>query len=78
MTTSNNYDTPPLEEPLAELERQLIKAYVTGAGHDFEALRARNNDQARKLLAAASQYAAARLTEVEARSRYLRHLHGDA
>lgn len=78
MTTKNTYDGPPLEEPLAGLERQLIKAYVAGAGHELEALLARHDDEARRLLAEASQYAASKLSEVEARSHYLRHLHGEA
>jgi hypothetical protein len=29
-------DTVPLHEPLAELEHQLISAYVAGAGHDLQ------------------------------------------
>lgn len=67
----------PLEEPLAELERQLIAAYVTGAGEDLETLRARDDEAARKLLAEASLYASARLTEVESRSHYLHKLRGE-
>ena len=34
-------DTVPIEEPLAELERHLIAAYVAGAGHDLHDLRTR-------------------------------------
>ena len=49
----------PLEEPLAELERQLISAYVAGAGQDLETLLARDDEDARKLLAEASLYASA-------------------
>lgn len=75
--TTNVPEKAPLEEPLAELERQLLKAYVAGAGHDLEALLHRTDDEARKLLADASRYAAAKLSEVEARSHYLRHLHGE-
>lgn len=68
----------PMEEPLAQLERELITAYVAGAGEDVTALRTRTDDRARHLLAEASLYAAARLTEVEARSHYLRSLRGEA
>lgn len=32
----------PVEEPLAELERQLIAAYVAGAGEDLKTLRSRD------------------------------------
>jgi hypothetical protein len=71
-------DTAPLHEPLAELEHQLISAYVAGAGHDLQELRARSDDDAKRLLAEASRYASAKLSEIEARSLYLHHLHGQA
>ena len=71
-------DTLQLEEPLAALERELISAYIAGAGHDLHALQARDDEEARRLLAEASRYASVKLTEVEARSQYLRALHGDA
>jgi|KBSSwiStaDraftv2_1062776.scaffolds.fasta_scaffold2216400_1 hypothetical protein len=71
-------DTLPIEEPLADLERDLIAAYVAGAGEELHELRARTDDAARHLLAEASRYASTRLTEIEARFRYLHRLHGDA
>lgn len=76
MTTSHT-DHTPLEEPLAALERDLITAYVAGAGQDLQHLLTQDDDQARSLLAAASRYASARLTEVETRSHYLRSLRGE-
>ena len=76
MTTSNT-DRPPLEEPLAALERELITAYLAGAGHDLQRLQTQDDLEARALLAAASLYATARLTEVETRSHYLRSLRGE-
>ena len=76
MTTSN-LDRPPLEEPLAALERDLITAYVAGAGQDLQSLLAQDDEPSRTLLAAASQYATARLAEVETRSHYLRSLRGE-
>jgi len=69
---------PPLEEPLADLERHLINAYLAGAGHDLHSLRTRSDDAARHLLVEASRYASARLSEVEARFHYLRTLHRDS
>lgn len=69
-------DRPPIEEPLAELERHLISAYLAGAGHDLHNLLTRSDDEARELLAAASRYASERLSEIEARFHYLRTLHG--
>ena len=70
--------TPPIEEPLAELERDLIAAYVAGAGQDVHDLRTRSDDAARHLMAEASRYASAKLSEIEARFHYLHRLHGDA
>jgi hypothetical protein len=75
--TLNDTTTTHLEEPLAELERQLISAYVAGAGEDLETLLARDDEAARKLLAEASLYASGRLTEVESRSHYLHKLRGE-
>lgn len=71
-------ETPPIEEPLADLERDLIAAYVAGAGQDVHEIRTRTDDAARHLMAEASRYASAKLTEIEARFRYLHRLHGDA
>jgi hypothetical protein len=74
--TINDTETRPLEEPLAELERQLIGAYVTGAGHDVHDLLTRTDDEARQLLADASRYASEKLSEIEARWHYLHTLRG--
>jgi hypothetical protein len=70
-------DRPALEQPLAELERQLIREFVAGAGQDPESLFARDDEEARQILADASRYASTKLSEVEARSHYLRQLHGE-
>ena len=67
----------PIHEPLAELERELIHAHVAGAGHDLRELLARTDEDARRLLAEASRFASAKLSEVEARSHYLHKLHGE-
>lgn len=69
-------DRSPIEEPLAQLERQLISAYVAGVGYDLQTLLARNDEEARTILAAASRHASETLSEIEARSHYLRKLHG--
>jgi hypothetical protein len=74
---SNEPSNRPIEEPLAQLERELMTAYVAGAGQDLEALLARSDEQARQLLTEASLYASARLTEVESRFHYLRGLRGE-
>ena len=70
-------DTAPMEEPLARLERELMTAYVAGAGEDLAALLNRHDDAAKALLTAASVYASSRLTEVESRFSYLRHMRGE-
>jgi hypothetical protein len=68
-------DVPPLEEPLAELERAIIDEFIRRLGHNPEALRASMDPGARRILVDAATYAATRLTEVEARSHYVRELH---
>ncbi|HZJ32683.1 MAG TPA: hypothetical protein VFD21_14000 [Vicinamibacterales bacterium] len=67
----------PTEEPLAQLERELMTAYIAGAGENIELLVLRTDEQARRLLADASLYASTRLTEVESRSHYLKSLRGE-
>lgn len=63
-------------DPLGEIERHLISAFLAGAGHDLHDLLLRNDDEARELLAAASRYASAKLSEIEARFHYLHELRG--
>ena len=75
--TTDKTDRAPLEEPLAALERELITAYITGAGQDLQHLLTQDDAESRSLLAAASQYATARLAEVETRLHYLRSLRGE-
>jgi hypothetical protein len=72
------HDVEPqrLEEPLAQLERQLISAYLAAAGHDFRTLILRGDEAAHRLLAEASLFASERLTEIEARAHFLKKLHG--
>ena len=76
--TPNPDPVDPLEEPLAQLERELMTAYIAGAGENSETLVSRTDEQARRLLADASMYATARLAEVESRLHYLRSLRGEA
>ena len=76
--TPKEMPSQPMQEPLAELERELMTAFVAGTGHDLHALLARTDDEARRILADASLYATARLTEVESRSHYLRSLRGQS
>ena len=70
-----NPDVPPMEEPLAELERRLIDEYIRAAGQDPAAVRAKGDEASWKLLTAAAIHAATKLTEVEARAHYVHDLH---
>ena len=67
----------PLHDLLADLERHLIAAYLAGAGYDLDVLEARTDEEARQQLAEASRYASVRLSEIEARARYLHDLRGE-
>lgn len=73
--TNDRVDLPPLTEPLAELERRIIDDYLRDHGHDPGTLRQSSDLHARQILAAAATYASTRLSEVEARSHYVRELH---
>jgi len=74
---ANQEPANPIEEPLAHLERELMTAYLAGAGENIEALVVRTDEEARRLLKDASMYATARLAEVETRLHYLRSLRGE-
>jgi hypothetical protein len=65
----------PIEEPLSELERQLISEFLAKAGADYHTLLVRNDDEARSLLRQAAQFASVRLSEIEARADYIHLLH---
>jgi len=70
-------DFPPaLKDPLAPLERHLIRTFVAARGEDLATVLARDDDEAHALLANASRYATMQLAQVEARWHYLRELHG--
>ena len=71
--TPDRPETPRLEEPLAKLERELMSAYVAGAGYDLHDLLQRDDADARALLARASQHVAGKLAEAESRLHYVRH-----
>jgi hypothetical protein len=72
----NNEDRRETEPPFAELERQLIDAFLAGAGHDYHRLISRSDPEAKRLLADACEYASSRLSEIEARLHYVRSLQG--
>jgi hypothetical protein len=75
--TTNQPQPPALQFPLAQLERALIEEFLRTRGYDSQALADLPEQQRQMLLAEASVYASARLTEVESRSRFLHDIHGD-
>ncbi|HEY7496903.1 MAG TPA: hypothetical protein VH740_00245 [Vicinamibacterales bacterium] len=75
--TTKDPEQRPIEEPLSGLERQFITEYLSAAGLDYHELLARNDAEARKLLADAALHASERLSEIEARSDYVHKIHGE-
>jgi hypothetical protein len=67
----------PVVDPVAMLESQLVRDYLTEAGYNAEELLGRTDEEARRILAEAARYAGGKLTEVEARAHYLHKLHGE-
>ena len=72
---TSTWEGSPIEEPLAKLELALIDEYLTAAGENPEAIRARHDAAARDLLTRAAIYASGRLTEVESRAHYVHDMH---
>jgi hypothetical protein len=69
-------DIPPIEDPKGQLERGLIDEFLWRRGYSREAVSRMPESEAKPLLAAASIYAAAKLTEIESRSHYVHDIHG--
>ena len=74
--------TEPVEAPLVEedphalMERTFILEYLKSHGHTLESLHQLPEEQVRKLMTEASTYASVRLTELEARARFVTEVHG--
>lgn len=73
---------PPMEEPDAPLERMYIEAYLQKRGYtlhcDGEPLRRICDvpeDEAKRLMTAASAYASTKLAEVETRAHFIEEVH---
>ncbi len=67
---------PLMEEAEAPLERMYIEAYLQSKGHTLHSLRDLPEGEASRLLAEASAYASAKLTEVESRAHFVEEIHG--
>jgi len=70
-----NSEVHPMEDPEGQLERALIEEFLVAHGHSLCAIEALPADQRRRLLEAASVYAAGRLAEIQARAHYVHDLH---
>lgn len=73
---ANRPDEPPMDAPLGRLEQSFIEEFLRSRGHDPHRMHELPEARASALLKEASMYAAAKLTEVEARARYLHDIHG--
>ena len=63
------------EGPQSALERKYIKEYLQGKGYQLEDLASLPQAEARQLMREASQYAALKLAEVEAKGHLRRKIH---
>ena len=66
----------PLEDPMAPLERAFIEQYLREQGHTSDSLLLLPADERRRFMVKATQHAAVRLAEVDARSAYVHEIHG--
>ncbi len=65
----------PLEDPQAQLERALIDEFLQKHGCTLATVNLKPAPERRDLLTQASQYAAIRLAEIDARAAYVHELH---
>jgi hypothetical protein len=69
------FDTPPQEDPHAQLERAFMDEYLRSRQQSLESIQQLPPQEAAQLLSEASIFASARLTEVESRAHYVDDLH---
>ena len=74
MGTIADHVEPPVEDPHAALERALIAEFLGDLGHTFHSIDALPPDQQRDVLRFAATYATLRLSEIEARARYVQEI----
>jgi hypothetical protein len=76
MGRSNEMPPARREEFHAELEKALIVTYLRSRGYSLRSVCELPAPQGKELLKAANTYAALRMTEIEARMRYLDAING--
>jgi hypothetical protein len=74
METIANHAGPPVEDPHAALERALIAEFLGDMGHTLHSIGILPLDQQRDVLRFATTYATLRLSEIEARARYVNEM----
>jgi hypothetical protein len=71
MTTSTDRIGPPVDDPHAALERALIAEFLETLGLTIHSVRMLRPDQQKDVLRFATTYATLRLSEIDARARYV-------
>jgi diamine N-acetyltransferase len=71
-------DTPRMEDRYAHLERALIDEFLRMNGFDSKSIVELPDEKRIAMLSQASEYAAVKLAEMEARAHYLHDIHGVA
>ncbi|MEO8065274.1 MAG: hypothetical protein ABI643_00270 [Candidatus Doudnabacteria bacterium] len=69
-------DVHPMEDPHSALRRQYFEEYLRNSGVSAQQLSSRTDEDARKLLAEATDFATRRITEVDCRAHHARHVKG--
>lgn len=75
MATTMSEARQPFDEPHAGLERALIAKFLAERGHTLTSLAVLATDERQALLRAAASYATLRLSEIEARARFVEEIH---
>jgi hypothetical protein len=73
---SQQPETPIPKDPDAELENAFIAEFLRDQGYDPHCLHELPEELVRRLLTEASVYASCRLSEIEARARFVSEVHG--
>lgn len=65
-----------MSDPQEKLASMYIEEFLRGKGYTFESVRQLPEEQAKKVMAEASTYAACKLAEVERRAHIMDEIHG--
>jgi hypothetical protein len=75
--TEKPTDVRAMQDPEGRLEAALIEEYLQTRGYDARTLHALPDEEAKRVLKDASQYAAMKLAEVDARAHFVHDIHRD-